>query len=925
MVYNLGYRRSGSLITGLDKSGALRGAYGSFISPERRDIDGLSAEPLMATKKYDGTGLSPLANRDELAGRLIQGRYRILRRLGAGGMGEVYLADDPKLKRRVAMKRLPPQIRTDDRYRSSLLREARRASSLNDPHIAHIYDVLEEGGETFLLMEYIEGITLRQKIASPLAVGEFLHIAIQCAEALLTAHQKGVIHCDIKPENIMLTPTGQVKILDFGIAKRLPSPDEGTTTQTVELDGLHGTPHYMAPEVMAGRNPDPASDIYSLGVTFDETFTGKTPSRFPFLLPPPETGGSPFDRPAPPPMIDVIIKKMVHSDPARRYSGSAELLRDLRSAQESRSWELSPPQIQVRPANRRWPRIVGAVLLPAAMVLIVAITLRPWLTQAMHPVPEQKQVAVLPFSVAGADAGTKAFADGLSEVLSAKLTQLTDRPQFQVIPVSEVRARHVATAADARKEFGVNLVIEGTWQQAGGSVHVVPVLIDATNNHQLRANEFVAASTDPIGLETEVAAGVLKMLQVELQPKERPSFTDQGTTAPDAYAYYLRGRGYLEEFQKPEYVENAIAALESARTQDPRFGLAYAGLGEAYWRKYEHTADPQWVARARGACTKATELGNAGAAGNDCLGLIDNGTGKFQDATEQFQKALALEPTSEASYDGLGQAFEGLGRMDDAERTLQKAIGVRPQCVTCCNELRWFYFRRARYTDAIRLFRQVIKLSPYSHIGYSNLGAAYVDSGDYLDAVPILSHSIGIRPTYQAYSNLGTAYFNQAQFAEAVDSYEHALKLDDRHYDVWGNLGDAYYWTPGRRDSSGPAYRQAIALATKEYGVNPSDAALLSYIAQYHAMLGEKVLALDGIGRALRMSPKSADVCLSAAIVYNQLDDTASALAMLKRAVDGGVSVATVLSTPNFSNLEPDPRFKNLVKTLPSGAPGGTT
>jgi serine/threonine-protein kinase len=873
----------------------------------------------MVTDGHDGAELTSELTEGVFTGKLVQGRFRIRGRLGAGGMGEVFLADDPKLKRRVALKRLPPQMRSDERYRSSILREAQRASSLNDPHIAHVYDVLEEDGEAFLLMEYIEGTTLRHRIASPLPAAEFLDIAIQCVSALLAAHRKGVIHCDIKPENIMLTPAGQVKVLDFGIAKQLPSQTGGNTTSTLEPAVLAGTLNYMAPEVLAGAEPDARSDIYSLGITFHEAYTGRRPQQ------PGNPGAGAVaisERPAPPPALELIIKKMLHPDPAQRYADAAELLRDLRSVQETRSWESA-----LRPVRVRFRRAfaLAAGLLLAILAGVAVTQVAPWVRRALHPVPGQKQLAVLPFSVAGADAGTMAFADGLSDVLSAKLTQLTERPEFQVVPVSEVRARHVATAADARKEFGVNLVIEGTWQQAGGTVHVVPVLIDAATSRQLRANEFVAAASDPIGLEALVASGVLRMLEIELKPAERQSFVNQGTTEPDAYAYYLRGRGYLEEFQKPESVESAISVLGHALTEDPHYGLAYAGLGEAYWRKFEHTEDAEWISKAREACAKATELGNAGAAGNYCLGLIDNGTGKYQEASEQFLKALTLEPTSDASYVGLGTAYEGLGRMDEAERTYQQAINLRSQYAAGYNWLGAFYHRHARYADAIRLFSQVVKISPDSYIGYSNLGGAYVETGDYEHAIPILSHSIAIRPTYLAYSNLGTAYFFEGRFEDAVSSYEGALKLDDRHYDVWGNLGDAYYWASGRRDRSGAAYRRAIALATKQFEVNPSDAVLLSYIAQYHAMLGEKEPALDCLGRALHLDPKSAELAFTAAIVYDQVGDMQSSLTMLKKAMQGGVSAETVRATPNFSNLVLDPRYQDLLKapssTIRSGTP----
>jgi eukaryotic-like serine/threonine-protein kinase len=870
-------------------------------------------EPPMAEVCPDGNGSASPTSLAPLDGKLVQGRFRILARLGAGGMGEVYRADDLKLRRPVALKRLPLRLRSEECFRNSLLREARRASCLTDPRIAQVYDVLEEDSEAFLVMEYVEGITLRQRIKTPLSTLEFLDLAIQCAEALAIAHRQGVLHCDIKPENIMLTPAGQVKILDFGLAQRVPSQDAETTTRSAEFPKLAGTPGYMAPEVLAGHKPDARSDIYSLGVTFHEASGGKRPGRF--GNPDSTTTDSALAvRPAPPQPIDAVIGKMRHPDREQRYSSAEVLLHELRSLQKLRPWEPNPPHPLFILSGRRAAIAAGVVFLLAAFAYVVGPRINRYIQQRLHPVPAQKQVAVLPFSFAGEDASTKAFADGISEVLSAKLTQLTERPQFQVIPISEVRARHVATASDARKEFGVNLVIEGTWQQAGGTIHVMPVLVDAAANRQLRASEFIAASSDPIGLEAQVANGVLKMLDIELQPAERQEMAKQGTTEPDAYAFYLRGRGYLEEFQKPENVESAISVFGSALKQDPHFGLAYAGLGEAYWRKYEHTADSQWVAKARESCSKSSALGNAGAAGYVCLGIVDNGTGRFQEAAEQFRKALTLEPARDNSFVGLGSAYEGLGQMDDAEQTYQKAIALHPQCTACYNNLGWFYYRRARFSDAIRLFSQVVEISPDSYIGYSNLGGTYVDAGNYAVAVPALLHSLAIRPTYQAYSNLGTAYFFQGKFAEAVDGYQRALQLNDRNYDVWGNLGDAYYWAPGRRAESAPAYRRAIALAMAQVQVNPNDAALLSYIAQYHAMLGEKSPALNYIGRALRLDPRSAEVALTAAIIYDQIGNVDSTFVMLSKAIKAGVPKSLIQSTPNFSNLAARARFRDLLQ-----------
>ena len=877
------------------------------------------------TEGYDGSGSTSLTTEGDLTGKLVQGRFRIRARLGGGGMGEVFLADDPKLKRRVALKRLSPRMRSDERFRSSLLREARRASSLNDPHIAHVYDVVEEGGEAFLLMEYIEGTTLRQRIASPLSAVEFLDIAIQCARGLWTAHRKGVVHCDIKPENIMLTPAGQVKILDFGIAKRLPVQDGGTTTSSGELKGRFGTPNYMAPEVLAGHVPDARSDVYSLGVTFYEACAGRRPSQ-PRLPNSAAPGAAVPDAPAPPPAIELIFTKMLHPDPAQRYPDAGELLRDLRSVQESRSWELTPHPARAGLLSRRSALATGAILLLAILAWVAVTRVRPWVYRALHPVPEQKQVAVLPFSVAGADAATRAFADGLSEVLSAKLTELTERPQFQVVPVSEVRARHVATAADARKEFGVNLVIEGSWQQAGGSVHVVPVLIDAASNRQLRANEFVAASTDPIGLEAKVASGVLKMLEIELQPEEQQSFQGQGTSESDAYAKYLRGRGYLEEFAKPENIDAAISEFSGALQRDPYYARALAGLGEAYWRKYEATNDPQWTTLSKTNCERAVNLAESESAGHACLGRVLLGTGEYAQAVAQYQRALELEPTdgpdrpllpdakadSNDSVSGLASAYSHLGRIEQAEATYRKAIAQRPKYWSGYNSLGVFYFSHGRYSEAAEMFVQVVSIAPDSFRGWSNLGGTYIMEGRYAEAIETLQRSISVRPTYAAYSNLATAFFDLRRFVEAARAYNEALQINGGNYIVWGNLGDAYDYS-GDKAGASAAYQKAIALAKRRLEVNPRDATVLGNLALYYSDLGQVKLAHENLDRALRLVPNDSGVLFDAALVYNNSRDFDQALHWLEKALQQGFSIDTVRNAVAFDSLRGDPRFKSLL------------
>ena len=346
--------------------------------------------------------------RADLTGTTI-GRFVVNCRLGAGGMGEVYRAEDSKLKRSVALKRLAPHLRNDPNYRQRFLNEGQRASALNNPHIASIYELVEDKGEFFLAFEYVEGATLRQRLHQSIQSEGFLDVAVQCAEGLVAAHEKGIVHGDIKPENIMVTPAGQVKILDFGVAKDLTLYDEDAATQSrvLKTESLRGTPAYMSPEVLLGQQPDGRADLFALGVVFYELLT----ARHPFLAP---TFPGTVDRilhetpepptktnPGLPPELDRIVVKALAKDKAERYGTATELLADLQAV---RHGSFSAP---LRPTRRRlqFTRRQAAASLAVAAIAFAAFLGAAPLQQRiklwLFPVPAMKQLAVLPFLAVG--------------------------------------------------------------------------------------------------------------------------------------------------------------------------------------------------------------------------------------------------------------------------------------------------------------------------------------------------------------------------------------------------------------------------------------------------------------------------------------------------------------------------------------------
>ena len=848
--------------------------------------------------------------------------YSVLERVGAGGMGVVYRARDERLRRDVALKILPPETAGDPAARTRLLSEARMASALNHPNICTIYEVGEAEGQAFIAMEFVGGETLSARIpAEGLPAETLVQYGAQIAAGLEHAHSHGVIHRDLKSSNVRVNAEGRCKILDFGLAARLPQAETATAEQPEATPGhtagVSGTLSYMAPETLRGDPPDARSDLWALGVILFEMAAGSLPFRG-------TTGyavSSAILRDPPAALPDrapqglrEVIRRCLTKEPAGRYQTAGEL----RAALES---------VAAGPANPLHSSPAGKIAaLCSAGVLVVLLILwaaspalrsrvraffgRPEPAAAANP--RMVQLAVLPPRAVDADPNTTAFGNGLSETLTSRLSQLSKRHPLAVVPSREMHERRVETVQQAREEFGVGLGLEISVHRVGDRIRVNYSLIDSNTLMQTAADTITAPAADPFAVEDQVADSVLRTLEIQLNPAERREQKDFGTSEPAAYDFYLQGRGYLQQPEKPENLESAIAVFRHALERDPNYSLAYAGLGDAYWHTYESTRDARWVAEARAACERAVTLAPDRAQTHICLGTVQNGTGAYERAAEEFSKAVAEDPTSDAAVGGLAAAYDKLGKPDEAEKSFRQAIALRPNYWATYNDLGAFYYRHGKYREAIEMFRQVVKLVPDSFLGYSNVGGTRVVVGDYQAAIPDLERSIAIRPSALATSNLGTAYFQLKRYADAAGAFEKAVRLQENNYELWGNLGDAYYWAPGRRSDAPAAYKRAVALGGEKLKVNPRDASLLSYLATYHAMLGQKRPALEYLERAQGLAPGSPDILFNAAVVRNQLGEPEKAMDALEQAIAAGFPVSTLRDIPNFDNLRGNPRFRQL-------------
>lgn len=858
----------------------------------------------------------------DLAG-ISMGRFRIGVRLGEGGMGQVYQAEDTTLKRQVAIKRLAPQFQFDERDRERFLKEAQRASALNHPNIAAIYDVLVERGEILLVMEYVEGKTLRQRVRRSVSIEEFLEIAIQCVDGLAAAHEKRIVHGDIKPENLMQTASGRIKILDFGVAKRFAVPGATDLTESLASmrDSFSGTPAYMAPEVLTQKPYDGRADIFSLGLVFYELLGRKQPFRaesFAATLghvlhtDPPTVDQLNPDVPA---GLSALIARMMMKDIKLRSPNLQAVATELRLLARNQTADVitTPLLTEVKPRRESRLIIWGFVLALLAALALGYWPLRHFSAKKKIPALPQKQVvAVLPFPAVPGDARLTALGEGLVESVAAKLGRFSEDRPLEVIPARNMQEKSAVTLEDARRQFGANLGLAITLEQSGNFMRVVYSLLNAENGSVIGGDSVKVPANDVFAVEDDVAEGAVHALQLKLRPDEEAGLKLHGTTQSAAYDDYLQARGYLLDFTKPENVENAILMARGALQQDPNFGMAKAALGEAYWRKYWLSKVKSWTELAKKECDAAIQLGNAGAAGHLCLGLVNDGTGQYKEAANEYQRAVELEPTNENAYLGLALAYEHQGAIAKAESTYQRAIETHPQSWVSYNAVGTFYYRSGEYEKAIEMFRKVTELAPEGFAGYANLGAVYNNTGRYSESINPLNKSISLRPTYAAYSNLGTAYFGLHDYEHAAKAYDEAARLSPEQYVSWGNLADARYYS-GAKEEAKAAFRRAAALAERELSVNPHDAEVLGDLAAYYSMLGDRKQALSYLEQSLQYGHHDKELVFNAADVYNQLGETGLALEWLAKAVHAGYPVAKFKDLPGFSNLASNPQYQALL------------
>jgi len=671
-------------------------------------------------------------------------------------MGEVYVAHDPRLDRRVAIKLLPAQTAADPRSRERLRREAMAVAALDHPYICKIFEISEHRDALFLVMEYIAGETLDRRLQNGrLPLSDALHIAGEIAEALQEAHAGRFLHRDLKPANIMLSQQGHVKVMDFGLAKRvedLPPPDQATremaTAQLTAHGTIIGTPDYMSPEQVKGVALDSRSDLFSLGVILAEMAGGRHPFRQPsmgetlaaVLREPPDLCG---DIPS---GLTALIQRLLAKNPGDRCASAAEVRADLAALAGARE-EVAHQKARAGGGIDWWRRPAGGLALlsigMAALVLAGVGFLRPG--SRLPPVAVApgliRSIAVLPLDNYSGDSNQDYFAEGMTDELTADLATISQLRVISRGSVMQFKGKDRPPTPDIARKLDVDAVVEGSVSRSGDKVRITAQLIDARADKHLWAQSFERSSRDVLALQAELASAIAREVNVRLTPSEQSRLTAPRSVNPEAHDAYLKGRYF---FNRPsdDNLQKAIAQFEDAVRLSPTFAPAFSGLSDAYlWAGYNEgfLTATEAKPRARAAAEKAVELDDRSAEAHTSLGVFK----LFYEydlpgCEREFRRAFTLNPNYAFAHDQFGMALAFQGRFDEAIAEGARAIELDPLSPQILIDATVAFLFQRNSAAVKRLARRAAELDPAFFFPVMIDGWADLEEGKFRDAIPAL-------------------------------------------------------------------------------------------------------------------------------------------------------------------------------------------
>ena len=865
-------------------------------------------------------------------GVLFGGRYEIMGVLGQGGMGAVYKARDRELDRLIALKVIRPELATDPAILQRFKQELILSRNITHKNVVRIFDLGEADGIRFISMEYIDGEDLRTILRreGKFSPKEAIAVVEQVCRALDSAHSEGVIHRDLKPQNIMRDKHGRIVVMDFGLARSL---GETGLTQT---GAIVGTLEYMSPEQALGSTLDQRSDIFSVGLIFYELLTGKAPYEADTAIASlmkrtREEARSASDVDASVPRsLSAIVGRCLEREPANRYHSAVELLQQLATweanpniSAETLSKMIAHPVVRTSRFNldlpgKSWMWIAGAVL-----VIVLAIfagrtllnrttgTSSGEMAQGIPSLKQGKYVAILPLKKVGDEKALGYVADGIQEALAAKLFQLKEVH----LASSDAADRAVAKGLSLSKlahELGVNLVLQGMVQGNSEKLRVTLSLDDATTGKRVWSQEFPGAPGDVLALEDQIYGNVATALALKPTDEEQARVGAHPTENVKAYDLYLQGRNTLRNSHSQDNIRQAVGLFEQAIDKDSNFALAYTGLADSSLLMYGETKESVWAQKATLAAQQAERLSNNLPEVHLSLGSVYRTTGKYTEAVTELKRALELAPNSDEAYRNLGDAYSSSGQSDEAIAAYQKAVAANSYYWTNHIALGNAYLGLGDSAKALPEFQKVIEIASDSPMGYEGVGSVYLRQGKWGEAIPEYQKALALAPDSPTYSNLGTAYFFLKNYDQSTKMYEKAVAMTPNNEELLGNLGDSYRWS-GHSDQAAAAYGKAISLAFQQLQVNPRSASIMGDLGLLYAKKGDAANAQQYTNQARAISPDDVYLIYSEALVKALVGKPEDAIKPLKLALEKGYPAQEAWNDPELQKLQALPQFSQLV------------
>jgi len=730
--------------------------------------------------------------------------YVIEQKLGEGGMGVVYRARDEKLQRDVALKFLGTLPTGSSASHERALQEARAISALNHPNICTVYEVGELDGRPFIAMEYVEGRSLSLEIPSVgLSLDQVERYGMQLADALAHAHSRGVVHRDLKAANVIITPSGRLKVLDFGISRRVEpgkTTDDGTTVVDASWESQHtftGTLPYIAPEILKGQEADVRSDIWSLGVLLYEMASGHRPFR----------GTTGFElsaailherppqiTPSLPPVLQSVIEKCLDKDPGQRYQSAGEVRAALEAASTaSRTHDIVPEPVATKPLFSARNLLLLCLLLGLSGGLLYLLNGKAKRKPA-PPLPGAIQsAAVLPLDNLSGDASQDYFADGMTDALITELSQI--RKLRIISRTSVMQYKHTQKTLDQiAQELNVDAIVEGSVTRSGDRVRISAKLYQINIEGALWTGNFERNFTDVLALQSEVAAAIARGIQVQLSSAEQSQLARTRSVVPEAYEAYLKGK-YAFEQRTPEGFQDAAQYFQTAIDKDKTFAAAYAGLADTYILIMTGQSAPgeNLASKAKQAVQKALELDDRLAQAHTSLAGIRFFHLEGGDIEGEFLHAIALDPGYAQGIHWYALYLAATGRSAESIREVKLARDIDPKSLIINANVGWCYYLSGDFDRAEEVEKSIIQIDPSFGASHTYLGQVYVAKKRYPEAIDQFQTALSLSPgDMAAQADLAHGYAVSGKRAQAEEILQEMRSLQGQRYVSAYDFATAY-------------------------------------------------------------------------------------------------------------------------------------